>query len=93
MAEHHDVMGGHFSGKRTYNALAYHWWWEGMYVDAVKCAENFSGCIVVTGMGRHNMPLLHPIIVSHPFCILGVDLMELPRACWGNKYVIVSRII
>ena len=77
MAEHRGVTGGHFSGKRTYNALAYHWWWEGMFVDAVKYAENCPECTIVTGTGRHNKPPLHPIPVSRPFQIIGVDLMEL----------------
>ena len=29
------LTGGHFSGKRTFNALAQHWWWEHMYRDTV----------------------------------------------------------
>jgi len=40
MAEHRGVTGGHFSGKRTYSPLAYRWWWEGMYSDAIKYADN-----------------------------------------------------
>jgi len=89
MAEHRGVTGGHFSGKRTYSALAYRWWWEGMYSDAIKYAENCPECTIVTGMGRHNKPPLHPIPVSRPFQIIGVDLMELPKTRRGNKYVIV----
>ena len=33
---HSGLTGGHFSGKRTYNALARHWWWEHMYSDCMK---------------------------------------------------------
>ena len=41
LAENHcSVMGGHFSGKRLYNTLTVHWWWDGMYVDSLKFACN-----------------------------------------------------
>lgn len=79
----------HFSGKRTYSALAYRWWWEGMYADAVRYADNCPECTIVMGAGRHDKPPLHPIPVSRPFQILGVNLMELPKTRRGNKYVIV----
>ena len=89
MVEHRGVMGGHFSGKCTYSALAYRWWWEVMYADAVKYADNCPECTIAMGTGRHDKPPLHPIPVSRPFQILGVDLMELPKTRRGNKYVIV----
>ena len=79
METHRNVTGGHFSGKRTYGALAHQWWWEGMYTDALKYAENCPECTVVSGRGRHYDPPLHPIPVDRPFQILGIDLMELPK--------------
>ena len=34
-------------------------------------------------------PPLHPIPVSRPFQILGVDVMDLPLTASGNKHVLV----
>jgi len=67
-AAHRGITGGHFSGKRTYSALAYHWWWEGMYVDALQHADNCPECTITAGSGRHNKPPLHPIPVQNPWC-------------------------
>ena len=32
---HLGIMCGHFSSKRTFSLLVYHWWWESMYSDTV----------------------------------------------------------
>ena len=72
-------MSGHFSGKRTFSALARHWWWEGMYTDTMQYVANCPECTISMGKGKHNIPPLHPILVSRPFQILGIDLMELPK--------------
>ena len=60
-----------------------------MYVDTIKYVDSFPECTITAGTGRHYKPPLHPIPVSRPFQIVGADLMELPRTCRGNKYVIV----
>ena len=86
---HRGVMSGHFSGRRTFSALARHWWWESMYSDTLKYVENCPECTITSGMGKHHRPPLHPIPVSRPFQIVGLDLMELPQTKKGNKYVIV----
>ena len=86
---HRGVMSGHFSGRRTFSALSRHWWWESMYSDTLKYVENCPECTITTGMGKHHNPPLHPITVSRPFQIVGLDLMELPQTQKGNKYVIV----
>ena len=39
------------------------------------------------GGGRHYRAPLHPIPVSRPFQIVGVDILELPATDRGNKYV------
>ena len=33
---HSGPFGGHFSGQRTFNKLALHWWWHRMYSDQIK---------------------------------------------------------
>ena len=86
---HRGVMSGHFSGRRTFSALARHWWWESMYSDTLRYVENCPECTITSGMGKHHNPPLHPIPVSRPFQIIGMDLMELPQTQKGNKYVIV----
>ena len=83
LTEHHlSLSGEHFRVKKTYGALARHWWWDGMYSDVVKFVTNCPECAIVTGGG------LHPIPVSRPFQIVGVDIMELPQTNHGNKYVL-----
>ena len=90
LSEHHSSsMGGHFAAKKTYGALMRHWWWDGMYNDTQKYTKNCPQCAVVTGGGRHHRPPLHPIPVSRPFQIVGVDVMELPKTDRGNRYVLV----
>ena len=82
-------MSGHFLGKRLYNTLHRRWWWDTMYQDSTEFASNCAECAVVRGSGRLQRPPLHPIEVSHPFQILGVDIMELPLTKSGNQYAIV----
>ena len=86
---HRGIMAGHFSGDRLYNLISRHWWWETLYKDAVSYCRNCPECAIVSGVGRVNRPLLHPIPVHHPFQIWGVDIMELPITAKGNKYVVV----
>jgi len=89
MEAHRGVMSGHFSGKRTFTSLACHWWWEGMYSDTMKYVANCPECTISAGKGKGNIPPLHPIPVSRPFQVMGIDLMELPRTKKNNKYVVV----
>ena len=90
LQEHHSSLtGGHFGVKKTYGALVRHWWWDGMYSDVSKFITNYPECAVVTGGGPHHRAPLHPIPVSRPFQIVGVDVLELPATDRGNKYVLV----
>ena len=86
---HRGLMSGHFSGRRTFGALAKHWWWESMYVDTLKYVESCPECTISTGRGRQTKPPLHPIPVSRPFQVVGADLMELPKTRRNNRYVLV----
>ena len=59
-----------------------------MYHDLMEFARNCAECAVVRGSGRLQRPPLHPISVSRPFQILGVEIMELPITKSGNRYAI-----
>ena len=90
LAEHHSgLTGGHFAAKKMYAALTRHWWWDGMHHDTFQFASWCPQCAVVTGGSRQHRPPLHPIPVSRPFQIIGVDVMELPTTEQGNRYVLV----
>ena len=60
-----------------------------MFNDAIRFAKACPECAVATGNGRTIKPPLHPIPVSRPFQILGIDIMDLPLTDRGNKHVIV----
>jgi len=88
---HWGNMCGHFSGKCTFSLLVCHWWWENMYSDTMKFVSNCPECTITAGVSRYNNPPLHPIPVSRPFQIVGIDLMELPQTKKGNKHVVVMQ--
>ena len=86
---HRGIYSGHFSGNRLYNTLAGHWWWPGMYADALETCRNCPECAIVTGGGRQPKPPLKPIPVQRPFQIIGLDVMDLSCTEQGNKHVVV----
>ena len=57
-----------------------------MYVDCMRHAKSYPEC---QGSGRKERPPLHPIQVSPPFQIIGVNVMDLPVTSSGNKHVLV----
>ena len=76
---------GHFSGPRLYAALRRKWWCQNMYKHAVEFCRSCGECATVVGVGRQKKPPLHPIPVQHPFQIVGLDIMELPKTERGNR--------
>lgn len=86
---HRGIYSGHFSGNRLYNTLARHWWWPGMYADAMAFCKRCPECAAVTGVGHQCRPLLKPIVVQRPFQIIGLDIMDLPCSEQGNKHVVL----
>ena len=79
-------MAGHFSGEKS---LVTHCWWQGMYSDVMSHCVFCPQCAIVNAAGRVNRPLLHPIPVSQPFEIIGVNIMDLPATKSGNQHVVV----
>ena len=86
---HRGPMAAHFSGHRLFTMLSRSWWWSGMYADAQEYVKSCPECAVVTGGGKVKRPPLHPIPVSRPFQIVGIDVMELPQTEQGNRLVLV----
>ena len=86
---HSGVMAGHFSGPRVHQEMSRKWWWHQMYQDILNAVKSCLQCATVTGPGKKQLPPLQSIPVSHPFQIVGVDIMELPLTSNGNKYAIV----
>ena len=87
MEEHHrGPLGSHFSGDRLFSTLSIRWWW---HQDATQFVKNCPECAIVRGGGRVSNPPLHPIPVSRPFQILGIDIMDLPLTQLGNRHVVV----
>lgn len=60
-----------------------------MYSDTTRFTRNCPECAIVTGGGRLSRLPLHPIPVSRPFQILGVDMLELPKTDDGNRCILV----
>jgi len=86
---HRGRLGGHFSAERVFKSLISQWWWEGMYKDVYLYVKNCPECAIVSGSGKSQRPPLCPIPVKHPFQILGMDIMALPKTTRGNQYVLV----
>ena len=61
----------------------------GRYVDTQKFVHGCPECAIVSGGSKVVRPPLHPIAVSHPFQILGIDVMDIPLTTLGNKHVLV----
>ena len=86
---HRGIYSGHFSGNRLYNTLVRHWWWAGMYADAMAFCKRCPECAIATGAGRQHKPPLKPIPVQRPFQIIALDIMDLPCTEQGNRHVVV----
>ena len=54
---HKGTYSGHFSGLKLYSTLVKHWWWKGMYTDALAFCRRCPECAIVTGGGRQHRPL------------------------------------
>ena len=60
-----------------------------MYNDVITHCMSCPQCAIVNAAGRVNKSPLHPIPVSRPFEIVGVDIMDLPPTKSGNRHVVV----
>ena len=74
MEEHHRrPCGSHFAGKKLFQTMVRHWWWQGMHSDIMQFTQNCPECTIVSGGGKTVHPPLHPIEVQRPFQVVGVQ--------------------
>ena len=62
-----------------------------MYFDDITFCRNCAECAIAIRVGREKRPPLHPIPVTRPLQIWGIDIMELPKTAKGNKSVMVMQ--
>ena len=84
MAEiHSGPFGGHFAARSSYNTLAQHYWWGGMFGNVTRWCLSCLTYAAYQGCGRRTRTPLQPIPVG---CHLNV-LVSKCHGHWGNQYV------
>ena len=86
---HGGKFAGHFAERKIYSTLRTKYWWKGMRGDVRQYCRSCLVCASRKGPGRALRPQLQPIPVGGPFHMVGVDVLQLPPSCNGNKYAIV----
>uniref|UniRef100_A0A8C1R0T5 Gypsy retrotransposon integrase-like protein 1 n=1 Tax=Cyprinus carpio TaxID=7962 RepID=A0A8C1R0T5_CYPCA len=78
--------GGHQGRARTYDKIAQSYYWLGIMEDIkqwVRCMDSHNDTIKTVA------PVMHPIKVTEPWTIIGMDLMgPFPVTPQGNSYVL-----
>jgi len=85
---HGGAMAGRLRQMKLYSQLQKHCWWPNMRADIRKWCQS---CLVCTShcVGQAEKPPLSPIPVAGPFDCIGVDIIQFPCSCDGNKYAVV----
>uniref|UniRef100_A0A8C2F234 Gypsy retrotransposon integrase-like protein 1 n=1 Tax=Cyprinus carpio TaxID=7962 RepID=A0A8C2F234_CYPCA len=83
---HNQGTGGHQGRARTYDKIAQSYYWLGLMEDIKQWVRCMDSC-------QHNdtikTPVMHPIKVTEPWTIIGMDLMwPFPVTPQGNSYVL-----
>ena len=86
---HAGAFSGHFAAQGMYRKLAMQYWWKGMYTDIYHHCRNCLTCASFGGGARRHHPPLQPLPVGAPFERVGIDIMEMPQTCEGNRDVLV----
>ena len=86
---HAGAFSRHFVAKGMYRKLATQYWWKGMYTDIYHHCRSCLTCASFSGGGHRHHPPLQPLPVGAPFERVGIDVMEMPQTCQGNRYVLV----
>jgi hypothetical protein len=90
LKEFHDSLwAGHRGVWATYTKIKERYWWKGLYKDV---EEFVSSCVVcqLQSKVRHRDELhpTYPIAIHFQWMI---DLVAMPNAMWGMKYLVLAR--
>ena len=87
---HNEASAAHLSRDRLYDHLKNRFYWYGMYADASRWVKACHSCQAVKMTRPLNHGLLHPIEVSRPFEVLGMDIVgHFPKTEEGYTHVLV----
>jgi transposase InsO family protein len=86
---HSDEAAGHPGIQGTYQYLRYRCFWPGLFDDVKAFVERCHACQLTRSRPSHHIPLLPLPVASHPFQIVGMDFLKLPKTKSGKQYVLV----
>ena len=92
MKQHHDsVFAGHRGVETTVNSIKTRYYWNFMPTDVETYCKSCHKCQIFNYSQSTNRAPLHPIIVSRPWQIVGLDYMGPFKATQrGNIYIIIG---
>ena len=85
--EYHNQR-GHPGRQQTFENLAQHWWWPGMYT-AVRAAVNACQTCRENDAKPMVSAWTRTTLYSHPFQALEFDFLAVPSSKKGNDYLLV----
>ena len=86
---HSGAFSGHFAAQGLFCKLVKQYWWKGMYTDIYHYCRSCLTCASYSGSCHKAHAPLQPLPVGAPFERVGIDIMEMPQTCEGNRYVLV----
>ena len=87
---HNETMSVHLARDRLYQMLKNRFYWYGMYADVSRWVDGCIKCNKVKPTQPLNHGLLQPIVTTHPFEILGMDVLgPITTSEDGYSYVLV----
>ena len=87
---HNESLSVHLSRDRLYQMLRNKYYWYGMYTDVSRWVNACVDCRQVKSTRPLNHGLLQPISTTHPFEIIGMDILgPLSQTEEGYAYILV----
>ncbi|XGW22596.1 hypothetical protein V3C99_005091 [Haemonchus contortus] len=85
---HSGVLAGHFNARKIFQRLRREVFWEGMRQDIALWCKQCRDCFL-TNNRKDCVPPLKPFLVTKPFEVIGVDVLEVGLSTSGNRYLVV----
>ena len=86
---HRSYQRGHPQLSRLYNLMGSLYYWRGMYNDCKLTILNCVQCQRMKAYGKRREGELQVITGNYPNDLLGLDLIVMPKAVTGCKYILV----